>query len=218
VPDGDRDASSASELLSIVDAAGRRLPGVERSIVHQEGLWHEVFHCLIVRSCTPGRVVLQRRRRSSNPLSLLLDLSVTGHLQAGETPLDGVRELSEELGIDVDPQQLVPLGSRLFADDRGEGTNRELVHAYLLSDDRPLEEFTLDPSEVSGLVELTIDDLLTILHSPQATVPCRSIGIGGQPVETTCRQSELVPIVDGYWTVIAVMAGRFARREWPIGI
>ncbi len=226
-------AAPADELLDVVEATGAPLGRAGREEVHRRGLWHEVFHCLVVRPDPPARVVLQRRRRAARAFPGQLDLTVTGHLAAGEQPLDGRREISEELGIEVRPEQLVPLGVRLLADDAGEGRNRERAHAYLLPDDRPLTAYPLDPSEVEGLVELTVADLLRLLAGAAAaadgpvaggdaavTVPCREISAapGSVPVETTCRPDDLVLPLDGYWTVVAVMAERLVAGHRPLAV
>ncbi len=208
------------EPLSVVDATGRSEGELGRSEVHRQGLWHEVFHCLLVRTGLPTRVILQRRRSQARSFPGRLDLSATGHLAAGEKPLDGRRELREELGIDVAPDALRYLGARLMADDAGEGRNRERTHVFLLSDDRPLSEFRLDPNEVGGLVELAAADLLLMLQDPEAVVPCSDITteIGAQQRDSTCQRADLVPAVDGYWTVLAVMADRFVRGQSPLAI
>lgn len=210
--------SGSDESLSVVDATGRPMGSKGRSRVHRDGLWHEVFHCQIVRSTPPTMLVLQRRRLQARAFAGLLDLSVTGHLLAGEAAAGGVRELREELGIDISPDRLVALGTRLIADDSGEGRNRELAHVFLLVDDRPLVDFRLDPNEVGGLVEISADDLLLLLRVPDAIVPCFAVDTAGVAGETTCTRSDLVPPLDGYWTVLAVMADRFVRGESPLAI
>ncbi len=213
--------SGDDELLSVVDASGRPLPPLGRAEVHQRGLWHESFHCLVVRTTAPATVVLQRRRPGARSFPGRLDLTATGHLAAGEAPLDGVRELREEVGIDADPDALISLGVRLLVDDNGEGgRNRERAHVFLLADDRPLTDFAIDPAEVSGLVELTAAGLLSLLRDPDTVVPCVEIGAhpGSMPVATECRATDLVPAIDGYWTVLAVMAQRFVAGDAPLAI
>jgi 8-oxo-dGTP pyrophosphatase MutT (NUDIX family) len=213
--------SGDDELLSVVDASGRPLPPLGRAEVHRRGLWHESFHCLVVRTTPPATVVLQRRRAGARSFPGRLDLTATGHLAAGESPLDGLRELREEVGIDADPGALVALGVRLIADDSGEGgRNRERTHVFLLPDDRPLTAFAIDPAAVAGLVELTAADLLSLLHDQGIVVPCVEIAAdpGARPVATECRAIDLVPAVDGYWTVLAVMAQRFVAGDEPLAI
>jgi hypothetical protein len=143
---------------------------------------------------------------------------VAGHLRAGEEPLHGIRELREELGIDVDPSRLVSLGRRMLADDAGEGRNREIAHVYLLMDDTPLANFNLDPAEIGGLVELTIVDLLAMLEDPMLSVQGHAIDASGTNEDVMCCVRDLVPVIDGYWVVLATMALQHARGLHPLGI
>jgi len=170
------------EMLDVVDPTGEPIATLSRSSVHSGGHWHQVFHCLVARSGLPARVLLQRRKRSARAFPGMLDLSVTGHLLAGERPLDGTRELHEEMGLTIDSARLVSLGRRLLADDHGEGRNREIAHVYLLTDDTPLDQLRLDSNEVAGYVEVALLDVLVMLDVPTVEVSacrCRRTGQAG---------------------------------------
>lgn len=206
------------EELDVVEPDGTWVGRRTRREVHERGLWHQVFHCLVVRSEPPARIVLQQRHQGVRSFPGKLDLSATGHLSAGESPLDGLRELTEELGVTVDPDRLVPLGARLLVDDGGEGRNRERVNVYLLADDRPLDAFHPDPDDVAALVELAAADLLAILADPSATAPATRWTPGTEAAAVAVSADDLVPAVDGYWTVLAVMADRFAHGQRPLAI
>ena len=202
----------------MLEPTGEALGRQPRSVVHRDGLWHQVFHCLLVRSGRPARVLLQRRRWSARAFAGLLDLSVTGHLEAGEQPFDGVREIREELGLAIDPGQLVGLGRRMLADDSGEGRNREIAHVYLLTDDTPLSELQLDAGHVAGVVELLVADLLAMLDNQTRPVPAVEVDTGGSITEIECRGTDLVCPVDSYWIVLATMAERYVAGLGPLGI
>ncbi|MDA3039472.1 MAG: NUDIX domain-containing protein [Actinomycetota bacterium] len=206
------------ELLDVFGPGGVYVTSLPRWKVHEEGLWHQVFHCLVVRSGRPARVLLQRRRSSSNAFPGMLDLSATGHLLAGEEPVDGIRELREETGLDASRSRLVSLGRRLLVDDSGEGLNREIVHAFLLTDDTPLGDLRLDPGEVAGFVELTIHELLLLLADPARSVAAFEVDPAGSVRRVECRGAELVPAVDGYWTVLATMAERYVAGVRQLGV
>ncbi|MFT7597966.1 MAG: isopentenyldiphosphate isomerase [Acidimicrobiales bacterium] len=188
-----------------------------RRQVHTEGLWHQVFHCLVVRP-TFGTVVLQRRAATKAAFPDKLDLSATGHLEAGETPLDGLRELEEELGLTPQPDQLVSLGHRLLADNQGEGNNREIVHLFLLADDQALDEYTVPADEVSGLVEVGSADFLRVLSDDTVSMPANSWTPGEAIAASELCAADLVAGGGSYWIVAAVMADRFLRGEEPIAI
>ncbi len=206
------------EMLDVVDPTGKPVGTLSRSSVHSGGLWHQVFHCLVARPGPPARVVLQRRKRSARAFPGMLDLSVTGHLLAGERPLDGVRELREEMGLTVDSLRLVSLGRRLLADDHGEGRNREIAHVYLLSDDTPLDQLRLDPDEVAGYVEVAVLDVLAMLDDSTVEVSAAEVDTAGRVRPVRCTGAELVPAVDGYWVVLAIMVQRHLAGHHPIGI
>ncbi len=207
------------ELLEVVTATGRPIEELPRAAVHAQGHWHQVFHCLIVRSSAPARIVLQRRSATKSKFPNCLDLSATGHLHAGESPRDGVRELREELGIDPGEHALRYVGRRLLADDGGEGLNRELVHVYFLKDDRPLIEFDPHAPEVSGLVEVGAGDLLELLGGRLNEISATEWHTGATELDhTTITATDLVPAIDGYWTVLAVMAERYVSGARPIGV
>lgn len=208
------------ERLTVLDDDGAPVGTADRDTVHRQGLWHEVFHCLVVRTAVPPRVVLQRRRLGARGFPGLIDLSVTGHLAAGEAPLDGRRELREELGIDVSPAALVPLGRRRLVDvsgsgggtdARAEGWNREIVHAFLLADDRRLDAFPVDHDHIAGLVELEAGDLRALLAGERDHVTTIEWdGVELRRIDLSV--GHLVPDVGGYWLALldaacAVLAG-----------
>ncbi len=206
------------ELLSVVSPTGTPLGRGARREVHRDGLWHAVFHCLIVRPGSPARVVLQRRDRSKPTFPGLLDLSATGHLHDGEGPRDGVREIREELGIEVDPEDLVPVGVRLLADDTAEGRNRERVHLFFLRDDRPLDAFDPGPDEVESLVEAPVDGLLALADGQPTPIEAREWRPQNDAWADRRSTTDLVDAIDGYWTVVLVMANRFATGQHPIAV
>jgi len=211
------------EMLDVVSPTGAVLGAASRQRVHADGLWHQVFHCLVVRSGRPERVILQRRRSDAKGFASLVDLSATGHLASGESPRDGVRELGEELGIYVRGDELVSAGTRLLADDDGEGMNRELVNLFFLTDDRPLAAFALDTDEVGGILEAEIDDLLSLIAAyNRGDVTCRvptiERAVDGDPAPGSIGPADLVPPTSGYWTVALLAAQRFARNESPWAI
>jgi 8-oxo-dGTP pyrophosphatase MutT (NUDIX family) len=211
------------EYLDIFDEVGRHVGVKARAAVHRDGDWHRVFHCLIVaeRPGTGAVAVLQLRGATKAAFGGLLDLTAAGHLEAGESPLDGIRELEEELGIRVDPSDLVALGTRRLVDESGEGRlNRELTHVFLLCDDRPLSDYSPAVEEVDGLLDVPIDGLLRVFDS-DATLEVSGIAVhdGGRTttIRRTIGEADLVPNRD-YWITLLVMAQRHLASEEPLAI
>ena len=213
--------TSAGEQLDIYDDTGRHVGIKGRDAVHRDGDWHQVFHVLIVR---PGAdrgptVVLQRRSDAKAAFPGLIDLSATGHLEAGERPRDGVRELTEELGIVVEPADLVPLGVRRIVEASGEGKlNKEMANLFLVADQRPLDAYRPELREVSAVVETGIDGMLDLFAGRAEVVPARcAAGPPAPPSACSLRHADFVP-GDQYWITALVMAQRFAAGRTPLAI
>ncbi|WP_419932479.1 NUDIX hydrolase [Candidatus Poriferisodalis sp.] len=216
------DSAPGVEHLDVVDEVGRYVRTAPRDEVHERGEWHRVFHCQIVtlRDGVPT-AVLQRRSRSKAAFAGLIDISAAGHLAAGETPLDGVRELEEELGIAPARADLVPLGVRRLADDSGEGRlNCELTSVFLLRDDRPLAGYVLARDEVDAVLDVPITDLLALLGgAPSITV--QGVSSAGHPdareIALDVTLDDFVPSSE-YWVVLMVMAQRFLAGQRPLAV
>jgi hypothetical protein len=63
-----------------------------------------------------------------------------------------------------------------------------------------------------------VADLLRILDDTVAVAPCTELHPDGTISTGACRMGDLVPAIDGYWTVLAVMAERFVNGERPLAI
>ncbi len=212
------------EIIDIFDDLGRHIGTKPRVVVHRDGHWHQVFNCLVVRlDREEPAVLLQLRGTASRAFPNLLDLTVGGHLLAGEPPLmGGVREFQEELGVEVRPDCFVFLGVRrnVLVDSEGI-VHRELIHAFLVRDNRPLDPYRLPAGEVAGLFECSITGLLAALDAPPGPFQGNGIVIGENGTMRGCRRAftatDLVPN-DPYWITILVMAERLALGRRPLAI
>ena len=140
-----------AEYLTVLDAHGRPCGAQPRAQVHRQGLRHAVVHlwALETRDGVPG-LWLQRRAmdRPLNPGAY--DLAATGHVGAGETPLQAVvREAREECGAVLRPQDLTALGTpchQRYTWDSG-ACDDELAYLFLWTRD---QDFAPGP-EVIGM-------------------------------------------------------------------
>lgn len=127
--------------------------------VHRDGDWHRAAHVWVVGS--DGRVLLQRRALVKESWPGLWDISVAGHVSAGETPLEAViREAHEELGLVIAPGELTHLGTLRYRYAlREDYIESEFHDVYLLRRDVELETLTLDPLEVAEVAWVALVDL-----------------------------------------------------------
>ena len=106
---------SRGEWLDVVDELG--IPTgerVERKEAHRKGIRHRTAHVWLMRDRGKGaEVLLQKRSRTKDSHPGCYDISSAGHIPAGvEWIPSAIRELKEELGLDVEPQEFLFCGQR----------------------------------------------------------------------------------------------------------
>lgn len=98
------------EILDILDENGRFTGKTDiKSRVHKKGLFHPIVHIWCYTE--DGAVLVQQRGINKETFPLYWDVSVAGHVAAGETIISaGLREAKEEIGIVPTATELHPVG------------------------------------------------------------------------------------------------------------
>lgn len=139
------------EWLDIVDNEDRVVGRDTRYRVHQRNELHRAAHIVLFNPA--GEVFVQQRSLSKDSGAGLWDTSVAGHLDSGETYLHcAVRELLEEVGVRIAPEQLRWLG-KLPPEARN---GFEFTGMYLACTE---QELVLDPDEIDDGKWLMPDQL-----------------------------------------------------------
>ncbi|NLL76971.1 MAG: NUDIX domain-containing protein [Clostridiales bacterium] len=160
------------ELFDIVDINGIPTGQVrERSLVHRYGDLHRTSHVWIIRPNGKGRfdVLLQKRAADKDSFPGTYDISSAGHVPAGMDYLESaIRELKEELGITVLPEELKFIG---FHDGEIITTfynkpfhNHEFSAVYVLSMNIPSSSFHLQKEEVETVIWMDYEDCLASMQ------------------------------------------------------
>lgn len=89
------------ELLDVLDENGIKTGEVlPRKEVHKRGLWHRIIVVAIVNE--KNEVLIQQRSNNKDKNPGMWDISVTGHLSAGQDSLTAAtREISEEVSVSL---------------------------------------------------------------------------------------------------------------------
>ncbi len=205
--------------MDVLDARGQKTGRVAwKSEAHRLGLWHRCFHCWVVapevRSGGPYLFV-QRRAARKDIWPNKLDVTVGGHLRAGESALDGLREVEEELGLSVSADELIALGNRRVEKRIPAGLDREFQEVFVLVRSLCERDLHLQKEEVAAVVRLHLDDVEALVKG--AAVPAEEWTVGRKsPVSV--RLADFVSEEDGYllrvaWAVRHVLA---SERPGPL--
>ena len=125
---------TAVELLTVYDEDGCACGERPRAVVHAQGLFHHVCHLWVVGERNGVCGLWLQQRQFDRPLFPGgFDLTSTGHIDPGETPLTGVlREAREESGLQLTAADLIDGGSYRQRYSRGEvGFDDELAYTFL---------------------------------------------------------------------------------------
>jgi isopentenyl-diphosphate delta-isomerase len=97
--------------------------------VHGKGLWHRGVHIIIY---TPDKkIVMQKRSPSLKYHPSEIEVTVGGGVDAGETPRHAIiREVSEELGIHLNKDDLHFIGKTKSNHHTRSQTNRVFIYSY----------------------------------------------------------------------------------------
>jgi isopentenyldiphosphate isomerase len=202
-----------TEILDIYDDQMRHIGTKERGAVHRDGDWHKVFQCWVVYRDADGRdyLVVQRRGPDKDIYPNYLDISAAGHYQAGETIRDGIREVQEELGIQVSFDDLIPLGVRIGMARYNGLIDHEFADAFLLIHNQDITTYQYQKEEVSGLVAIPVDEGLELCAGERESLTARAVGFETDTIEI--RTTDFIPTIDDCTYKILILAKRALNGE-----
>ncbi|WP_372632988.1 NUDIX domain-containing protein [Cohnella sp.] len=175
-----------TELFDIYDDNDVWIGTAERKEAHRLGFWHHTVHCWLVRreereGRTVAIVLFQQRSANKDTGAGCFDITAAGHLAAGETPEAIVRELREELGVEVSFEALREYG---IVREQGEGVvggeayvDNEVSRVYGLEVSMQVTDFRLQEEEVAGLYEADADELIELIEGRRELVRARGAAL-----------------------------------------
>jgi isopentenyldiphosphate isomerase/intracellular septation protein A len=138
------------EKLPIIDKNGTILFIAPRKVAHKHPEWiHPTVHLLIVNK--KKEIYLQKRSKTKHTYPLYWDSSVGGHVKAGQTIEEALKQESlEELGINLTKYQFVK--TYLWYDD----FQTELVYFFITNQEFDIK---IDPIEICDGKYWSIKDI-----------------------------------------------------------
>ena len=193
-----------SEWLTIFNENKEPIGKATREEVHKKGYWHETFHCwFISKEREKTYLYFQLRSKCKKDYPNLLDITAAGHLMSHETVSDGVREVKEELGIDVSMAELVSLGVIPYSAEYTNLIDREMAHVFIYSCNLAWDDFKLQKEEVSGILKMEISHFYKLWFKNEQEVPAAGFEVNetGKTVivERRITKAEFVQHEDSYF-------------------
>lgn len=149
------------EKFDVLTEDGKYTDRVEtRDDCHKYGLWHKAVALFIINS--QNQVLLQKRSQNKKLWPNLWDISAGGHVLAGEFGFEAIiREIKEELGIDIDKNDILFIGSAISTNIKGNIINNHFNEYYIVNKDVDISKLTLQKEEVSEVKWFNKEEIIT---------------------------------------------------------
>lgn len=154
------------ELIEIVDEKGNFTGQIiDKEEAHDKNLLHNEVAAFIIND--RGQVLLQKRSADKrfNPNKWAL---CAGHVDAGESlDVAMLREIKEEIGLDVREQELHHFGERAFAI---RDSDSHVTYFYYVKSNLAAEDFKIQESELSEVKWFDIDDVINMIEQDDESI------------------------------------------------
>lgn len=154
----------AKEMIDEYNLRGEKIGVVDKDVAHEKGLWHKSVHVWILNN--DNQILLQYRCSDKKLYPDTWDCSFAGHISAGESSVEALlREGKEELGIDVDLNNLEYILTNREHISYEDINSNEFVDIYVLRQDVKLEDILYQEEEVSDAKYVTIDEFFDLMDN-----------------------------------------------------
>ena len=154
------------ELIDIINNKGENTGKTcMKSYAHKNGILHASAHIWIFNEM--GEILIQQRASDKDTFPNLWDISVAGHISAGEKPLtSAIREVEEEVGLSVSENQLTFIDTyRKKVEHSQELIDNELHYIYMCKLNFDVNLLKPQTEEVLAIKMIHLNDLIVEINS-----------------------------------------------------
>lgn len=161
------------ELIDVLNENGIKTGEIlPRSEVHKKGLWHRIIVVAIINE--ENEVLMQQRSHSKDKNPGMWDISVTGHISAGQDSLSAAaREINEEVSVNLGYNVEIKDFRYMFSYRKEERVSenhmdRQFYDFFVLrKKDIKTENIKVQESEVEQIKFVNISELNTMIVNKQ---------------------------------------------------
>ncbi len=160
-----------NEFFDVLNEKGEFTGKIEsRDECHKQGLWHKAVVVFII-STDNKSILLQQRSANKKLWPNLWDITAGGHVLTGEFGYQTViRETKEEIGIDINKNDLEFIGGTISENISGDIINRHFNEFYIVHKDIDIKDIVLQEDEVQDIKWFNKEDIINKINNNYDTL------------------------------------------------
>jgi isopentenyldiphosphate isomerase len=152
-----------NRILDIVDEDDNVIGQATREKIHAKGLLHREIHVWLYNK--EGELFFQMRDKNKETFPGLLDASIGGHVEMGDSyEKTALKEAEEETGLEIDPHKLKIITTvKNVAHDSITGKiNNAIRKVYAYEFNGSSNDLRIEEGKATGFEAVKIDSLFTM--------------------------------------------------------
>lgn len=135
-----------------------------REECHKKGIWHKAVALFIINS--KNEVLLQKRSSAKKMWPNTWDITAGGHVLENELGFQSViRETKEEIGIELDKNDLIFIGTAISSNKKGDIIDNHFNEFYIARKDLDESKLVLQEEEVSDVKWISREEITRRLEN-----------------------------------------------------
>ena len=185
----------ADQLIDIYDNDMNLLGTAMKSQAYSEGLWHKNVHVWVLDG---DDVWIQLRSQNKPYYPSLLDASITGSIETGETPKQtATREFEEKLGLSVSQSDFEKLFTYKLVEDATGFLIRAFCPTYVVRKKLDVKSVVFNPDEVEAIFKAKLDDLIDLFAGDVKNITL--VGCSKSSQKRMVSVSDFAPYGENYY-------------------
>lgn len=153
------------ELIDVLDNKGNKTGIIKKkSDIKRDGDYHRAIAVLVINN--NNEILMQKRSSNKKVYPNLWSIFVKGHVQASETSIEAcIRELSEEVGININSNELSYLYTIFEEVIDKDYIERIFYDTYILRKDFNLTDITIQEEELSEIKLVDSNKVISLIEN-----------------------------------------------------
>lgn len=157
------------EIVDLLDENGKVIGTQSKKEAHKTGTWHKAVHIYLIND--KKELLLQQRTANKDIYPSVWDISVGGHVGAGEdTSVTACRELGEELGIKSLPEEFEYLTTTKEVLKTGNYISSEFVDVFLIRKNVTEKDIIIQKSEVADFKFVKLEEFFKMVKDKEKSL------------------------------------------------